>query len=329
MTTSVQIHPEIKEALHVGKPVVALETAVVTHGLPRTPLQLPPELIVNGWNATHPTNLELARAMARCVRREAAIPALVAILNGTLTIGLDDDQLVQLASDPHAQKASTSSIASIMAGGGNAGTTVSATLTACALTHGSSLSGLRFFATGGIGGIHRNWQRLPDVSADLRALANTPVCVVCSGAKSILDLPATLEALESLSVPIVGFQTGCFPQFQCHGDESLKLAQRVDDVQTAARLCRIHWSTLNAQSALLLANQPPRQFAVNPADLERAITAAEALAAAREVTGAARTPFLLDEVARQTKGKSLLVNVALLIENATLAARVANSHHRL
>jgi pseudouridylate synthase len=335
--SAILIHPEIKEALDTGRPIVALETAVVTHGLPRTPTKLPRELLIDGWNSAESTNLALARAMSRCVRSEGAIPAAIAIINGQLTIGITDEQLIQLAANTNAHKASSSSMASIMARGESAGTTVSATLNACSVVNSpKGATGrpdkadpcvLRFFATGGIGGAHRNWQQLPDISADLRALSHTPVCVVCAGAKSILDLPATLEMLESLGVPVVGFQTECFPQFQCAGDDSLKLSQRVDDVQTAARVCELHWSTLKSNSAVILAKQPPEEFAMKPADLERAIIAAESLATSRAIAGAARTPFLLEEIARQTQNHSLFANLALLIGNAKLAARIACAFH--
>lgn len=328
------IHPEIRDALSGNAPIVVLESAVVTHGLPRVPIQLPRELMIDDWDASQPANLALARAMSRAVRSAGATPAMIAVLDGTLTIGLDDEQVIRLARDANAEKASISSMASVMARGGTAGVTVSATLAACALTHTltlvsgiraknqspRALLGLRFFATGGVGGVHRNWQQVPDISADLSALAHTPVCVVCSGAKSILDLPATLEMLEALGVPVVGYRTNSFPQFQCVGDESLKVSQRIDDESAIAKLCAGHWHALHLKSAIVLANPPPQKWAMNSGELESAIAAAESRAVSHGIAGPARTPFLLDEIARQTQNRSLFANLALLIENAKLAA---------
>ena len=331
---SLRIHPEISEALRNNTPIVALESAVLTHGLPRTATSLPDGLQIEGWREDQPSNLELARAMSRCVRQEGALPAVTAIVQGTLHVGLDDEQLIGLAQHENPAKAASHNMAALLAEGRTAGTTVSATLMACALANRASPHAarppLRVFATGGIGGVHRNWQQLPDISADLRALASTPVCVVSSGAKSILDLPATLEALETLGVPVLGYQTDFFPQFQCAAPQDdaqarnpLRLSQRVDDIQAAAAICKLHWDALHAGSSVLLANPAPREFALNPIEFENAVQAAEARAIAEGVCGAARTPFLLNEIARHTKNRSVYANLALLISNARLAARLA------
>lgn len=337
---SIRFHPEVAEALQRGLPVVALESAVITTGLPREPLpassrlragktaEQNPALAHCDWNA--PLNLELGRAMQRVVRAHAAIPATIAIIEGDLCIGLEDDKLVMLASEQCAAKASVTDLAFIMSRRGFAGTTVSATMAACRVAHSHMKSrntaapntGICCFATGGIGGVHRNWQTHPDISADLRQIAATPVCVVCSGAKSILDLPATLEALEALGVPVIGYRTDRFPQFLSEGDDHLHLARRIDDVGAAADLCGVHWETLGLESGILLANPVPSEFAMRADELESAIEQAERNAAAHRISGAARTPFLLKELAHLTSGRSLDANIALLLNNARLAAEL-------
>ena len=185
--------------------------------------------------------------------------------------------------------------------------------------------------------MHRNWSVHPDISADLRAIAATPMCVVAAGAKSILDLPATLEALQTLGVPVVGYQTDWFPQFHATGvppgkisgepasagSSSLRLEQRVDDPQSAAQLCHTHWHMLQQSTGILLCNPIPEPFAIDSTEINSAVALAEALATARGITGPRRTPFLLNELQRLTHGRSLLANIALLLNNARLAAQVA------
>jgi len=311
----------VQAALDAGRPVVALESAVITAGLPRTQVKEAATLRIAGWRDGQPCNLELARAMQRTVRENSAVPATIAVIDGSLRIGLDDADLVRLAADPQAKKASITNLASCIQSGANAGTTVSATFAACRLTSPP----IRVFATGGIGGVHRGWTTAPDISADLYALAQSQVAVVCSGAKSILDLPATLEYLESLGVPIVGYRTTVFPQFVCLGDDRLNLSQHVDDVTALATICRTHWETLRQTSAVLAANPVPQDHAMEPNELERAVQLAEDLAQKRGIMGAARTPFLLQQIAEATQYRSLLANIALLLSNAKLAAALAGS----
>lgn len=325
------IHDEIKEALARGGPVVALESAVITSGLPREPVKLSSRLKIDGWRAEEPVNLELARAMERTVRSAGAVPATIAVLDGDLHIGLSGEELEQLARDARAGKASITDLAHALTpalsrrerGKACAGTTVSATLAACRLTHGADTTGIRVLATGGIGGVHRDWQTNPDISADLRAIATRPVCVVCSGAKSILDLPATLEMLEALGVSVLGYRTHAFPQFQTLGSDDLQVRLKVDDAKHAAAVCRAHWETLRQQSGILLANPVPQEFSLEADEMAQAIEAAERAARERRVTGPQRTPFLLGEIARLTNNRSLEANLALLINNARLAAEVA------
>jgi len=316
------IHDEVQSALQEGRPVVALESAVITAGLPRETVVLSSRLNIEGWRRNEPVNLELARAMERAVRAGAAIPATIAIVKGQLRIGLTAAELEVLALDAHAGKASITDLAHALAqSGSTAGTTVSGTLAALAAVQHP----IRVFATGGIGGVHRNWQRCPDVSADLRALASTPVCVVCSGGKSILDLPATLETLEALNVPVLGYRTHLFPQFQSLGTTDLRMRLKVDDAREVAQVCANHWRALRGSTGVLLANPVPAEFAVDAVEMALAVEAAEREAKKRGVIGAMRTPFLLSEIARLTENKSLESNIALLLSNARLAAEVARA----
>ncbi|MEM7229723.1 MAG: pseudouridine-5'-phosphate glycosidase, partial [Planctomycetota bacterium] len=219
MAQLVHEHPEVEAALRDGKPVVALESAVITAGLPKEPHELTAELGWSDWDDSQAVNLELARCAEQTVRSHSAIPATIAMIDGTLHVGVTSEQLERLATDPAAGKVSLSNLASASAQGMTAGTTVAATLEASFLTE---YGNIRTFATGGIGGVHRNWTHLPDISADLRAIGRTSdMCIVCAGAKSLLDIPATLEALESLGVPVVGFQSRYFPQFYERGTHEL------------------------------------------------------------------------------------------------------------
>jgi pseudouridine-5'-phosphate glycosidase len=267
---------------------------------------------------------------------------MIAVINGALRIGMDDPDLERLAEDQFAAKASNADLAWAMSAGKTAGTTVSATLAACAMARHAmpnqigdrACPGIKVFATGGIGGVHRGWMKSPDISADLRALAATPVCVVSAGAKSILDLPATLEALQMLGVPVIGYRTNWFPQFHSTGEpisagsslsrsDCLPLFNRIDDPCAAADLCRTHWTTLGLSTGILLCHPVPREFAVDHLEIDLAIAEAERLAEHRHTTGPKRTPFLLNELARLTEGRSLRANIALLLNNATLAADIA------
>jgi pseudouridine-5'-phosphate glycosidase len=179
------------------------------------------------------------------------------------------------------------------------------------------------FATGGIGGVHRGWQKQLDVSADLYEIARTPLCVVSSGSKSILDLPTTIEMLEALGVPVVGWRTNTFPQFFSSGTDELRIDRRVDSIADAAALCDMQWNTLGRREGILLCNPPPDEFAVNANEVESAIEQAEAAAQDQGIRGAARTPFLLAELARLTNGRTLDANLMLLLNNARLAAELA------
>jgi pseudouridine-5'-phosphate glycosidase len=300
MTDVVQRSPEVTAALRDGLPVVALESTLIAHGLP--------------W----PINLETAQAAEAAVRAEGAVPATVAVWHGRPTVGLDAAQVEHLARAAGVRKASRRDLGAAVAGRACAATTVAATL---ALAHAA---GVQVFATGGIGGVHRPIGTAPcwDVSADLHELARTPVAVVCAGAKSILDLPATLEVLETLGVPVVGWRTDTFPAFYV-ASSGLPVGARVETAGEAAALVRAHWDLGGA--GVVLAQPLPAGEAVEPDVFEAALRGAEAEAARQGVRGPALTPFLLARLAEATGGRTLRANQSLIVSNARLAACLARA----
>lgn len=316
------IADEVRDALAHGRPVVALESAVLTHGLPREPATELPPVVAHQPDFARgvPLNLSLSIAMERVVRTHGGVPATVAVIDGALKVGCTRGDLERLATDRDARKASVRDLGPLCAARSCAGTTVSATLVAC------GLAGIRHFATGGIGGVHRGFAQTLDLSADLGALARTPVCVISSGAKSILDLKATLEALECLGVPVIGLATDTFPEFT-DGAGSLPLHATVATPHDAARACRAHWSLLPSVG-VLLANPCPAVHALDHggSSILADELAAEAMAAGIE--GNLVTPWLLAQVAARTKGQSLDANIALLLDNARCAALVADAASR-
>ena len=299
-------------------PVVALETAVLTHGLPRAPMAAPGGIA--GWDASIPANLALSTLLERTVRAAGAVPATVAMVDGRLHAGVTPDMLGRLAEDTGARKLSARDLGPAAAQRASGGTTVAGTLVAAAL------AGIRIFATGGIGGVHRGWTERPDVSADLSALARAPVAVVSAGAKSILDLPATVEALDALGVPVVGLGTDRFPRFISPGDASLGVSAVAADAREAARLCAAHWR-FNPSTGLLVANPPPAAHAIPASEMESVIARAVEEADRRGIRGAAITPFLLDAVQRATGGRATAANVAVLVANARAGAEIARALH--
>jgi pseudouridine-5'-phosphate glycosidase len=311
---AIEISEEVCDALAAGRAVVALETAVLTHGLPRTPMASPCNL--SAWLPALPANLALSVLLDATVRDGGAVPATVGMLDGTLHIGLSRAQLERLGHDLDARKLSTRDLGAASAQGACGGTTVAATLAACAVAN------IRVFATGGIGGVHRGWIDRPDISADLAALARTPTAVVSAGAKSILDLPATVEALDSLGVPVIGLGTHVFPRFISQGDESLGISAHARDAAEAAAICLAHWQ-FAPQMGALIANPPPAQWAIPAAEVEATIAAALIEATHAGIRGAAVTPFLLERVQRATAGRTVAVNVAVLESNARVGAAIA------
>lgn len=297
--SGLDVRPAVAQALHEGRGVVALESTVIAHGLP--------------W----PQNLETTREMQAAVRQAGAEPAVIGVTGGTLAVGLEAPEIERFARDGKSvAKVSRRDLAAVMTRGRDGATTVAATMVA------ADRAGIRLFATGGIGGVHRKMEgdSSHDVSADLMELARTPVCVVASGAKSILDLPATLEALESLGVPVVGFGTRHFPTFYSR-DASLPLQAEVATPAEAAALAQTHWRL--DLGGLLLANPVPEAEALPTATVESWLAEALEAAAAEGVKGSAVTPFLLARLHARSGGRTLAANRALLVANARLAAEVA------
>jgi pseudouridine-5'-phosphate glycosidase len=293
---NLDVRPDIAAALEEGRPVVALESTLIAHGLP--------------W----PTNLETAQATESAVRAEGAVPATIAVWQGRPVIGLEAKPLEQLAQDAGVRKASSRDLAAAMTQGANAATTVAATMLL------ADRAGIRVFATGGIGGVHPTSAGPLDISADLHELARTPVAVVCAGAKAILDLAATLEMLETMSVPVVGYGTDEFPAFLMRSS-GLPVSTRVNTPEEAAALCRAHWRLGGA--GVVLAQPLPAEIALDPGDFHKALVRAESQARAAGARGPALTPFLLARLAELTDGLTLRANQALIVANARLAARVA------
>lgn len=289
-------------ARSLGLPIVALESTVITHGLPM------------------PENLSLARDMESQVRSASAVPATIAVLDGKIHIGLNEAQLEGLASSRSAIKVSSRDLGPAVALGQTGGTTVAATLAA------AYPAGLRVFATGGIGGVHRlapDDHGAPfDISADLELLGRVPMVVVCAGAKAILDLPATLEVLETRSVPVVGYQTNDFPAFYS-SSSGLPVSTRAESPEEIARIARAHWE-LGSHSAVLVVQPPPQEFALPNELVENAVQRALKEAHQKNVRGQQVTPFLLGKVKELTEGSSLKANLALLLNNARLAAQIAH-----
>lgn len=300
MTLVLSLSPEVADALAAGRPVVALESTLVAHGLP------------------FPTNLATAEQSEAAVRSEGAVPATVAVWHGVPTVGLTDGQLRELATATGVLKASRRDLGAAVAKKQLAATTVSATM---ALAH---RAGIRVFATGGLGGAHRPPAPAWDVSADLTELGRTPVLVVCAGAKSILDLPRTMEILETLGVPVVGFGTDTFPHFYTRPSGRggmLPVSARVDTPQEAAATFAAHVALGGA--GMVLANPLPDADAIPQAEFEAWLAVAEADAERAGVGGPKLTPFLLARIAELSGGRTLAANRTLIVNNATLAARVA------
>lgn len=297
MSRLVMIGEEVAAALAAGTPVVGLESTVISHGLPR------------------PRNRELAAGMEGVVRSNGAVPATVGVLDCAVVVGLTTAQIDRLAAGDDVVKVSRRNLAAAVAAGRPGATTVAATMWALAV------AGIEVMATGGIGGVHRGAEETFDISADIAELARTPVTVVCSGAKIILDLPRTLEALETGGVPVVGYRTDRFPAFYSV-DSGLTLDQSVQTAEEAAGLVRAQ-RDLGLDAGIVIANPPPADAALSRDEVEVLIDEARSAAATAGVRGTAVTPFLLDHLARATGGRSVEANVALLLDNARVAASIA------
>ena len=292
---SLNVSDEIVQSLGSKLPVVALETTVITHGLP------------------FPDNLKLAHDMENQVRQSGSIPAAVAVLDGQIHVGLTPDQIGRLAQSQEVHKISSRDFGLAMTKGWNGGTTVAGTILI------ANISGIRVFATGGIGGVHRG--RSIDISADLIQLSKTPLIVVCAGAKAILDLPATLEYLETMSVPVIGYQTDYLPAFYSRSS-GLKVDGRADHPAEIVKIALSHWS-IGMQSAILVAVPPPEDLALTYEDVESAIYQALGEMNTLGIQGKNVTPYLLERISKITSGASLDANLGLLLNNARVAAEIA------
>lgn len=292
--------PDVNRAARAGLPLVALESTVITHGLPR------------------PQNLDLARNMERAVREAGATPATIAFLDGELHIGLNESELERLANEKEPYKVGPRDFATVITEEACGGTTVAGTMFACKNTN------IKVFATGGIGGVHR--ENPFDVSADLQALATIPMIVVCAGAKAILDLPATLEYLETMGVPVVGYGTDEFPAFYSR-ESRLDVSVNLDSPQEVVDFAKAHWDA-GLHSAVLVANPVPLAESISKSGMDPLIEKASKEAKEKGIHGKEVTPFLLDRINELTKGKSMHANLALLINNAHLAAQIALAWRR-
>jgi pseudouridine-5'-phosphate glycosidase len=293
----VEVSVEVAEALSAGRAVVALESTIITHGMP------------------YPANLETARAVEAVVRDNGAVPATIALVEGRARVGLDDATLERLASSEGVAKASRRDLPALAATKASAGTTVAATMY---LAH---LAGVAIFATGGIGGVHRGAEHTFDISADLDELGSTPVTVICAGAKSILDLPKTLEVLETRGVPVIGVGTDEFPAFFSR-TSGLPVDHRVETAEELAVLLAAH-RAYGMRGGVLVANPIPAGDALDGSDIDARVDEAIADAERAGVSRKEVTPYLLERINELTGGRSLVANIALIRNNAALAARTA------
>ena len=289
------ISPEILRALELALPIVALESTVITHGLPI------------------PQNIKLAQDMEAKIHEQGAVPATIALLDGKIRIGISQGELDKLAKAKDPVKVSRRDFARAIVKKLDGGTTVAGTMLA------AQQAGIRVFATGGIGGVHREGHL--DISTDLQALADTPMIVVCAGAKSILDLPATLEYLETMAVPVVGYQTDEFPAFFSR-TSGLNVSVRLDTPEEIVSFAKAHWD-LGLKSAILVTNPIPEAYSLPNEEIDPIIAKASEDAQSRDIHGQALTPFLLQRINELSKGRSLRSNLILLENNAVLAAKIA------
>jgi pseudouridylate synthase len=293
------IAPEVAKALSEGRAVVALESTIITHGMP------------------YPENVATAHAVEAVVRENGAVPATIAVLDGNIRIGLEGPELESLAQATNVMKLSRADLAFAIATGRNGSTTVAATMI-CA-----HRAGIAVFATGGIGGVHRGVEQTLDISADLDELARTPVTVVCAGAKALLDLPRTLEYLETRGVPVVCYQSSAFPAFWSR-TSGLPAPLRLDNAQDIARFIAVRKS-LALGGGMIVANPVPQAAEIPRSEIDALIESAVGEAKAKGVTGKSVTPYLLGRILDLTGGRSLITNTALVKNNAALAAEIARA----
>ena len=285
---------EVAAAKSQGRPIVALESTIISHGLPR------------------PTNLEVAKEVEAIVRDQGATPATIAIIDGEIFVGLEEDQLIRIANDENIVKASTRDLAIVCADGKSAATTVAAT------SHIAHLADIEVFATGGLGGVHRG--HVYDESADLIELAKTKIIVVCAGVKSILDVAATLERLETLAIPVLGYKTNKFPGFYLT-DSGFQLEHRVESSEEIAKIWGLRHGLNTDDTAVIVANPVVNQM--DKAFHDQILEAGLSAATAKSITGKGVTPFLLEHFHSTSEGESLRVNIEIIKSNSKLAAQIA------
>lgn len=305
MNVPIIYSPEVRRARNRRRPLVALETTIISHGLP------------------YPRNIECALTLEQTVRENGAVPATLAILDGVVRVGLGEPELLRLGKPGAGQrihKVSRADLPFVIANRLDGATTVAGTMIV------AHLAGIRFFATGGIGGVHRGAETTFDISADLEELARTPVTVVSAGAKAILDIPKTLEYLETKGVPVIGYRTDTFPLFYTRRSRH-RLNLVANDLAAIASFIRVK-EALGYTGGLLVANPVPAADELKASYIDGIIARALRSAAQKKITGKAVTPFLLDAIYRMTEGRSLATNVALVTNNAAVAARLAVAAHR-
>ncbi len=297
------ITDEIKEALATGKPVVALESTILSHGMP------------------YPENLEFAHRVENEIRAEGAVPATLAIIDGKLCVGLNDEQLLVMCKAENVAKASRRDVAVYLTTKQTAATTVATTMIIAAT------AGIKVFATGGIGGVHRGGENTMDISADLQELANTDVTVVCAGCKSILDIEKTLEYLETFGVPVLGYQTNDFPAFFC-SKSGCGVDFNAPDAKTIAEIMFNKWN-VGLKGGVLVGNPVPAEYDLDFDEMEKVIVKALAMADEAGVKGKKITPFLLATIKELTGGESFDTNVQLALNNARVASKIAVEYSKL
>ncbi len=303
MTDLILLSDEVKSALKKGKPIVALESTIISHGMP------------------YPENVKTTNKLEEIIREEGCVPAIVAVADGKLHVGISDLLLERLATESGVLKVSRRDMPVALASGALGATTVSGTLIA------AHRAGVRVFVTGGIGGVHRGADKTFDVSADLEELAVSNVAVVSAGVKAILDLPKTLEVLETKGVPVVGYQTDELPAFYTR-KSGLKLTSRADSPNEIASMMKAKWGC-EIDGSILVANPIPKEFEADSKMINASIDEALAMADKKGISGKNITPFILAQISKVTGGKSLAANVALVENNARVGAQLANAYSLL
>lgn len=297
MTSFFKYSKEVENAINNNLPIVALESTIITHGMP------------------YPSNYETAKNVENIIRKEGAIPATIVIKNGFIHIGLNDDELHELSKEKDVYKSSKSDISYVLTKKLTGSTTVAATIFL------AELAKIAVFVTGGIGGVHRDYEKHLDVSNDLEQLSETKITVISAGAKAILDLEKTIEYIETKGITLIGFQTNYFPAFYS-SQSNIKINMRLDTVEEVANLIKTH-NKLNNKSSILICNPIKKEDEIPFDEMEKYIKDAQNIMNERKIKGKDVTPFLLKEIVEKTKGKSLISNISLIYNNALLGAKIA------